>query len=146
MAVDDFTQKNPNKLRVDPEKNLIFVPGNDQPQELIRPITQRIGADGIPYQHQASASELIEAQEQHERTMRYIRDVIKLRWKCTQCGKVYLGTELGASTQMLELLREMLSGKNRVDWKSITEHLREHIRCRDISCKAPVDLLREGEA
>lgn len=136
----DPTKKNPeNELRIDREKNLIFIPGQDEPKPLIAPIQQRFDADGNPYQHVVSATELIQAEEQHNRCMKFVSNVMAQQWKCTQCGVVRPGTELACSAQMLDLLREMMQpGGHQVDWNSIVEHLEEHLLCPDAKCKAPV--------
>ena len=139
--------KSGKELRIDKEKNLIFIPGQDQPCELIAPIQQRIDKDtGLPYQHLVSATELIEAEEQHQRCMKFLRDAMKHQWKCEQCGAIRPGTELRISGQLLELLQEMLKpGGVRVDWGSITEHLHEHMLCKNPKCNAPCRPLTRAE-
>lgn len=131
--------KSPDKLRIDQDKGLIFIPGQDQPKELIAPIQQRIDQEtGLPYQHIVTASELLEAQEQHDRCMRFVRDAMKARWICGQCGTIRPGTQLRVSNSMMELLGQMLKpGGARVDWNSIVEHLGSHLRCKNPKCDAP---------
>ena len=132
------TGKSPDKLRIDQEQGLIFIPGQDEPRELLPPIQQRVAADGVPYQHVVTTSELIEAKEQHERCMRFFRDALKAWWRCTQCQQIKPGTQLRVSGDLMDLLREMLKpGGVRVDWNSIVEHLAKHLICQDAKCNAP---------
>lgn len=139
--------KSADKLRIDKEQGLIFIPGQDQPKELIAPIQQRIDKEtGLPYQHVVTASELIEAEEQHQRCLRFIREAMKQRWKCEQCGAILPGTELRISGRLMELLGELLKpGGVRVDWGSIVEHLHEHMSCKNRKCGAPCRPLNVGE-
>ena len=139
--------KSADKLRIDKEQGLIFIPGQDEPRELIAPIQQRIDKDtGLPYQHIVSATELLEAEEQHQRCMKFLRNVMKQNWKCEQCGTIRPGTELRISGQLMELLQEMLKpGGVRVDWGSIVEHLHEHLLCKNAKCAAPCRPLNPGE-
>lgn len=133
---DNPTRKDPNALRIDHEKKLIWVPGRDQPDELIAPIQQRVDADGVPYQHLVTAQELLEAEEQHKRCMAFVRDAMKARWRCPECGQERPGTQLKPSPAMFDLLREMMQpGGHRVDWNSIVEHLAEHLFCPNAKCK-----------
>jgi len=132
------TSKSGGKLRIDHERNLIYIPGRDQPEELIAPIQQRVDADGTPYQHVVTATELLEAKEQHERCMSFIRDAMKAYWRCTQCQQVRPGTQLRVSGQMMELLGQMVKpGGARVNWDSIVEHLGGHLICKNAKCDAP---------
>lgn len=141
------SRKSPEKLRIDKEQGLIFIPGQDEPRELLPPIVQKIDKEtGLPYQHIVSASELIEAEEQHQRCMRFLRNVMQQNWKCEQCGTIRPGTELRISSQLMELLREMIQpGGARVDWDSIVEHLHEHMLCKNPKCDAPCRPLNVGE-
>jgi hypothetical protein len=135
------------RLRIDEEQGLIFIPGQDQPKELIAPIQQRIDAKtGLPYQHVVSATELLAAEEQHQRCMRFFRDVMRTDWKCIQCGAIRPGTELRASQNLLEVIAGMLApGGTRVDWGSIVEHLTGHLRCKNPKCDAPCRPVNMGE-
>lgn len=139
MSQENFTFKSPKEgIRVDHDQKLIFIPGKDEPLPLINPIVQKVDSDGTPYQHVVSATELIEAEEQHNRCMRFVRNAMAQNWKCSQCGKVRAGTQLRCSTQLLDLLREMMEpGGHRVDWNSIVDHLHEHLICPDVKCAAP---------
>lgn len=139
--------KSPDKLRIDKEQGLIFIPGHDEPRELIAPLQQRIDSEtGLPYQHVVTAAELIEAEEQHKRCMRFIRDAMRANWKCTQCQTIRPGTELRVSGAMMTLLGEILQpGGARIDWGSIVEHLASHLRCKDPKCNAPCRPVNAGE-
>ena len=144
---DNPTSKSGKEIRIDHDQKLIYIPGQDQPKELLAPIQQRVDKEtGLPYQHVLSATEMIDADEQHKRCMRFIRDAMKANWKCTQCGRVWAGTQLHPTIQMQELLHEMIQpGGHKVDWQSIINHLREHLLCParnaagKLNCKAPVD-------
>lgn len=127
------------KLRIDEEQKLVFIPGQDEPKELLPPIVQRTDKEtGLPYQHIVTASEILEAKEQHERCMRFVRDALKAWWRCTQCQKIRPGTQLRPSGNMLELLGEMLNPRGvRVDWDSFVEHLGKHLLCKNPKCDAP---------
>jgi hypothetical protein len=147
---DDFTSKtgkSPDKLRIDHEQGLVFIPGKDEPQELIAPMVQRTDPKtGLPYQHVVTAGELIEGKEQHERCMRFVRNAMQARWRCTQCQEIRPGTELRVSGSMMDLLRGMLQpGGVRVDWGSIVEHLASHLRCKNPKCDAPCRPVQAGE-
>ncbi len=146
MGNNPTTKSGNDEIRIDHEKKLIFIPGKDEPQELLPPIQQRHDAEGNPYQHVLSATEMIEADEIHKRCMKFVRDAMKATWKCTQCGRTWNGTELHPTVQMQELLHEMIQpGGHKVDWQSIIDHLREHLLCPSrnpegkLNCKAPVD-------
>lgn len=141
------TGKSPDKLRIDQEQKLVFIPGQDEPRELLPPIVQRIDKDtGLPYQHVVSATELLSAEEQHKRCMRFFRNVMQTEWKCTQCGTIRPGTELRVSQNLLEVIGGMLvPGGTRVDWGSIVEHLTGHLRCKNPKCDAPCRPLNAGE-
>lgn len=147
---ENFTSKSGQPappLKIDKDRNLIFIPGQDEPKELIPPMVQRTDKEtGLPYQHIVTASELIEAQEQHERCMRFLRNAMKQKWKCEQCGAIRPGTELRISAQLMDLLREMIQpGGARVDWNSIVEHLHEHMLCKNPQCDAPCRPVQAGE-
>lgn len=130
-------------VRADPKEGLIFVPGRDEPQELIAPMREKIDPDtNLPYSDLMSVTDMLAAEEQHERCMKFMRDAMKANWKCLSCGHQGPGTELRPSGEMLELLREMLQpGSKRIEWESITEHLAKHLRCR--KCNGACFPLRE---
>ena len=130
-------------VRSDPKEGLIFVPGRDEPQELLAPLTEkRDPHTQLPYQSVMSVTEMLAAEEQHERCKKFMQDAMDATWKCLSCGHKGLGTELRPSGDMLELLREMLKpGGQRIDWDSITEHLAKHLQCR--KCRGACVPVRE---
>ena len=143
----EFTKK-ADKLRIDKERNLIFIPGQDSPKELIAPIQERVDRDGVPYQHVVTPYELLEVEHQHERCMKFMRDAMKVNWKCDQCGKTWPGTKVKLSAEMFGLLRELMQpGGHKVDWDSIVEHLGEHMFCPGVvpegNCKGRCVPVRE---
>jgi len=131
-------------VHADPNEGLIVVPGRDEPQELLAPLKEKIDPEtNLPYQSVMSVTEMLAAEEQHERCMKFMRDAMRANWKCLDCGKSRPGTELRPSGEMLDLLREMLlPGSKRIDWNSITEHLAKHLRCPE--CLGACFPLREG--
>ena len=127
---EEFTKKE-NKLRIDKERNLIFIPGQDSPKELIAPIVQRFDAEGNPYQHVVSATELIEAEESHKRSMKFLRDAMKHDWKCQQCGRTWPGTQMQPSTEMLDRIGRMFANQKDkpINWHEILEEIILHMHC-----------------
>ena len=113
------------KLRIDEERKLVFIPGQDEPKELLPPIVQRTDKEtGLPYQHIVTASEILEAKEQHE-ALHAIhpgcpQSLVALyampedsAWNPTP----HIGERAGTAW------RDAEPGGHRVDWDSIVEHL-----------------------
>ena len=118
-------------VRSDPKEGLIFVPGRDEPQELLAPLTEkRDPRTQLPYQSVMSQTEMMAMQEQIQRCNNFIHSALAVNWKCLSCGRIGKGTELNPSQEMLNVLRELLpAGGARMDWDSMTEALAKHLRC-----------------
>lgn len=134
------------KLRVDHEEGLIFIPGQDQPKELIAPIVQRIDAEGVPYQHVMTASEMIDAENQSQRCMRFIRDAMRMNWECVQCHVVRPGSELRVDfVDFTTIMKKLLEQQERVKWQEIIEQLSGRMFCRNPKCTAPCVPVQEAQ-